>query len=175
MMVICYYTFSTTIDCTTSKMTTQVYYGLWVIIMWQCSFILGQKCTILKKKKVQFSWLVFITGESPHVWEKGVNGKSLLHSLFCCQLKPFWKKVYLEKTDTHSRDYGTLLLSTLSPLNGFSFLVLWVVLGTSYFPKNFSIPSPSQLRTIQISREHLTNVWSPFHDRDWENSAIGIQ
>ena len=69
---------------TTTRVNAKVNYGLWVVMMCQCSFI---TCFIIKKKKKKepLWWGMLIMGETMHVWRQGIHGKSVSSPQSCCE------------------------------------------------------------------------------------------
>lgn len=77
MIGTCHYTFlSRSIECTTPRVSANVKYRLWVLLMCQCRFINYNKCIPLVG--------VLIMRKTIHVWRQGVYGKSLYLPLQNC-------------------------------------------------------------------------------------------
>ena len=93
MMGICHYKF---------VQTHRIYnisepYGLWVIMMCQKMFTLGKKKKTPKKQKVLFWWVMWIPGETMHVWGRRFMGNICIFLQFCCTPKTALKKKSLKK------------------------------------------------------------------------------
>ena len=81
------------IEYTTPRLNFNIYYGLWMIMMCQCRFSDGYKCT-----SVVGTWIVGRRRGVCVLWEEGreYTGTLLIPSAeFCCELKTSPRNMFI--------------------------------------------------------------------------------
>ena len=66
-------------ECMTPRMNPKVNYGLWVIMMYQCRFIFGNKCTILVSDVDNGEGYAYMGAGV--IWESSVASLNLITNL----------------------------------------------------------------------------------------------